>query len=64
MVLSSLSETSGKSLLRELGFAYMLSLIVAYISLIIRQAISTREIVKMALEEVFAKVIDEYLNTL
>ena len=42
--LSSLPDASGKSLLRKLGFGYMLSLMVAYTSRIIMQAIPTRVI--------------------
>ena len=43
-LLSSLPDASGKALLRELGFGYMLSLMVAYTSRIIMQAISARVI--------------------
>jgi len=42
--LSSLPDASGKSLLRKLGFGYMLSPIVAYTSRIIMQAIPARVI--------------------
>jgi len=42
--LSSLPDASGKSLLRKLGFGYMLSPMVAYTSLIIMQAIPARVI--------------------
>jgi len=42
--LSSLPDASGKSLLRKLGFGYMLSLMVAYTSRIIMQAIPARVI--------------------
>jgi len=42
--LSSLPDASGKSLLRKLGFGYMLSPMVAYTSRIIMQAIPARVI--------------------
>ena len=42
--LSSLLDASGKTLLRELGFGYMLSPMVAYTSRIIMQAIPARVI--------------------
>jgi len=42
--LSSLPDASGKSLLRKLGFRYMLSPMVAYTSRIIMQAIPARVI--------------------
>ena len=42
--LSSLPDASGKSLLRKLGFGYMLSTMVAYTSRIIMQAIPARVI--------------------
>jgi len=42
--LSSLPDASRKSLLMKLGFGYMLSLMVAYTSRIIMQAISARVI--------------------
>ena len=42
--LSSLPDASGKSLLRKLGFGYMLSPMVAYTSRIIMQAITARVI--------------------
>jgi len=44
MFLSSLPDASGKSLLRKLGFGYMLSPMVAYTSRIIMQAIPARVI--------------------
>ena len=44
-ILSSLPDASRKSLLRELGFRYMLFPMVAYISRIIMQAIPARVIV-------------------
>jgi len=43
--LSSLPDASGKSLIRKLGFGYMLSPMVAYTSCIIMQAIPARVIV-------------------
>jgi len=43
--LSSLPDASGKSLLRKLGFGYMLSPMVAYTSRIIMQTIPARVIV-------------------
>ena len=42
--LSSLLDASGKTLLRELGFGYMLSPMVAYTSHILIQAIPARVI--------------------
>ena len=45
--LSTLPDASGKSLLRELRFRYMLSLIVAYTSRIIMQAIPARVIISL-----------------
>ena len=44
--LSSLPDASGKSLLRKLGFRYMLSPMVAYTSRIIMQAIPARVIAR------------------
>ena len=45
--LSSFPDASGKSLLRKLGFGYMLSPMVAYTSRIIMQAIPARVIVQV-----------------
>ena len=56
-ILSSLPDTSGKSLLRELRFGYMLSPMMTYTSCIILQAISARVIVVAYLFE--ALVVEE-----
>jgi len=55
--LSSLPDASGKSLLRELGFGYMLSLIVAYTSCINMQAIPARVMQAVGIAEDFRPLI-------
>jgi len=51
--LCSLPDASGKSLLRQLGFGYMLSPMVAYTSRIIMQAIPARVIIPRAVDFLF-----------